>query len=112
MLLEVFVPEEGRSYNGGTYRAYIARITGRDERFDFKRQFLRPVLKEGDRVYDIVADGIYEESVKCFEQGTGRFRCRNREFFVFHGEEYYVISPSEVLEYVDCPEAAALRYPA
>lgn len=98
------------SYSKHHGRSYLARLTGNDEKYRFKREFLKPhrktrtrSRKNGFDFYLVKEDGIYEVSE--WGLGIGKFKERDIKNFVeWHdasgmmGKKYFEIAGSEFKE--------------
>lgn len=95
---------------------YIAQITGEDEKYIFKRKFLRyakvtPSWNDGKwYTINLPANGVYEECIKRKDKKTDELVGRERIWFLYFDGEYMDISKEEVLEAVRDPKAVINRY--
>ena len=81
-------------------RTYLAKISGPDEQYRFKRSFLNWEYHR----YQIqlwftfeIDQGVYEQCIKYVDKQTGNIVRYDRSWFVFFDGEFYQIGRDEVL---------------
>lgn len=87
----------------GTYAyPYMARITGEDPAYHFRRVFLRyedrsPAFSGRWYTFRLPCEGVYERCVKRFRSLGGKLLSRDYDWFVFFDGEFYHLNREEVL---------------
>ena len=86
---------------GTVARAYLARIRGADDKWTFKRKFLKMNMTDNERSlkmnWNLGGHGVFELSVKWLDRTNGNVISHERMWFVYYRTKFYEIDYSEVL---------------
>lgn len=87
--------------HGVYFKTYVAKITGKDPTFHFKRCFLYRIstFSYGRRwyTYELGGHGVFEQSIKRYSKATDILLHRERKWFVYYRKAFYEINYDEVL---------------
>lgn len=91
----------GAELSKGTFvKTYLAKITGPDEKYRFKRSFLKWEYHRYRRqlwfTFDI-EQGVYEQSIKHVDKQTGNTIRYEKNWFVYFDGKVYQVRRDEVL---------------